>query len=227
MPRDVNVESIRVLRVVRTSARKDRTQALNQMRSLISTAPEVIRAELRGLNVFHLLERASSYRPGTKRDIASLTKLSLRLLARRAITLEEEVAELDAIVKPLVKETAPKLVAALGIGTDAASALLVAAGDNPDRQRNEAAFAHLCGISPVEASSGKQHRHPLNRSGDRQANSALWHIVIARTVYHPRTTEYIARRTKEGLSKKESGSIPQALRRSRGLRLATSRETWG
>jgi transposase len=202
--RDGNVESIRVLRVARTSARKNRTQALNQMRSLISTAPEVIRSELRGLNVFHLLERASSYRPGTKRDIVSLTKLSLRLLARRAITLEEEITELDAILKPLVIETAPELVAALGIGTDAASALLVAAGDNPHRLRNEAAFAHLCGVSPIEASSGKQHRHRLNRSGDRQANSALWHIVITRMVYDPRTTDYIARRTKEGLSKKEA-----------------------
>jgi transposase len=202
--RDGTVESMRVLRVARTSARKNRTQALNQMRSLISTAPEVIRSELRGLNVFHLLERASSYRPGTKRDIASLTKLSLRMLARRAIILEEEIAELDAILKPLVKETAPELVAALGIGTDAASALLVAAGDNPDRLRNEAAFAHLWGVSPIEASSGKQHRHRLNRSGDRQANSALWHIVITRMVYDPRTTEYIARRTKEGLSKKEA-----------------------
>ena len=152
--RDGNVESMRVLRVARTSARKGRTQALNQMRSLISTAPEPIRDELRGLNVFHLLERASSYRPGTKRDIISLTKLSLRMLARRAITLEEEITELDAILKPLVKETAPELVATLGIGTDAASALLVAAGDNPERLRNEAAFAHLCGASPIEASSG-------------------------------------------------------------------------
>jgi len=202
--RDGNVESMRVLRVARTSARKGRTQALNQMRSLISTAPEPIRDELRGLNVFHLLERASSYRPGTKRDIISLTKLSLRMLARRAITLEEEITELDAILKPLVKETAPELVATLGIGTDAASALLVAAGDNPERLRNEAAFAHLCGASPIEASSGKQHRHRLNRSGDRQANSALWHIVITRMVYDPRTTEYIDRRTKEGLSKKEA-----------------------
>jgi transposase len=202
--RDGNVESMRVLRVARTSARKGRTQALNQMRSLISTAPESIRDELRGLNVFHLLERASSYRPGAKRDIASLTKLSLRMLARRAINLEEEITELDAILKPLVKETAPELVATLGIGTDAASALLVAAGDNPERLRNEAAFAHLCGVSPIEASSGKQHRHRLNRSGDRQANSALWHIVITRMVYDPRTTEYIDRRTKEGLSKKEA-----------------------
>jgi transposase len=202
--RDGNVESMRVLRVARTSARKGRTQALNQMRSLISTAPEAIRDELRGLNVFHLLERASSYRPGAKRDIISLTKLSLRMLARRAITLEEEITELDAILKPLVKETAPELVATLGIGTDAASALLVAAGDNPERLRNEAAFAHLCGVSPIEASSGKQHRHRLNRSGDRQANSALWHIVITRMVYDPRTTEYIDRRTKQGLSKKEA-----------------------
>jgi transposase len=195
---------MRVLRVARASARKGRTQALNQMRALVSTAPESIRAELRGLNVFHLLERASTYRPGAKRDIVSLTKFTLRMLARRAITLEEEISEIDAILKPLVKETAPRLVGALGVGTDAASALLVTAGDNPERLRDEAAFAHLCGASPIEASSGKQHRHRLNRSGDRQANSALWHIVITRMVYDPRTTEYVDRRTKEGLTKKEA-----------------------
>ena len=199
-----NVESMRVLRVARFSARKGRTQALNQMRSLISTAPESIRTELRGLNVFHLLERASTYRPGAKRDVISLTKYSLRMLARRAITLEEEITEIDAILKPLVKETAPELVSTLGVGTDAASALLVAAGDNPERLRNEAAFAHLCGASPLDASSGKNERHRLNRSGDRQANSALWHIVITRMVYDPRTTEYIARRKTEGLTKKEA-----------------------
>ena len=180
------------------------TQALNQMRNLVSTAPDPIRAELRGLSVFQLLERASSYRPGAKRDIVSLTKFTLRMLARRALTLEEEISEIDAILKPLVKETAPELVATLGIGTDAASALLVAAGDNPERLRNEAAFAHLCGASPLDASSGKNQRHRLNRSGDRQANSALWHIVLTRMVYDPRTTEYIARRRTEGLTKKEA-----------------------
>ena len=202
--RDGNVESMRVLRVARTSARKGRAQALNQMRSLISTAPEPIRAELRGLNVFHLLERAATYRPGAKRDVVSLTKFTLRMLARRAIILEEEISEIDAILKPLVIETAPRLVGTLGVGTDAASALLVTAGDNPERLHDEAAFAHLCGASPIEASSGKQERHRLNRSGDRQANSALWHIVITRMVYDPRTTEYIDRRTKEGLTKKEA-----------------------
>ena len=159
--RDGNVESMRDLRVARSSARKGRTQALNQMRNLVSTAPDPIRAELRGLSVFHLLERASSYRPGTKRDIVSLTKFSLRMLARRALTFEEEISEIDAILKPLAKETAPAVVATLGIGTDAASALLVAAGDNLERLRNEAAFAHLCGTSLLDASNGKNQRHRL------------------------------------------------------------------
>ena len=122
--RDGNVESMRVLRVARTSARKGRAQALNQIRGLISTAPEPIRAELRGLNVFHLLERAATYRPGAKRDVVSLTKFTLRMLARRAIILGEEISEIDAILKPLVIETAPRLVGTLGVGTDAASAFV-------------------------------------------------------------------------------------------------------
>ena len=195
---------MRVLRVARSSARKGRTQALNQMRNLVSTAPESIRAELRGLNVFHLLERASTYRPGAKRDIVSLTKFTpsdvgpARHHPRRGDLRDRRHPQ------ALGHRDRPRLVGALGVGTDAASALLVTAGDNPERLRDEAAFAHLCGASPIEASSGKQERHRLNRSGDRQANSALWHIVITRMVYDPRTTEYIDRRTKEGLTKKEA-----------------------
>lgn len=202
--RDGNVEAMRVLRVARSSARKSRTQALNQMRSIISTAPDQIRSELRDLNVYRLLERASSFRPGARRDVASLTKLSLRTLARRALALEAEIADIDVILKELVADTAPELVARVGIGVDSATALLVAAGDNPGRLRNEATFAHLCGVAPVDASSGKHERHRLNRGGDRQANSALWHIVITRMVYDPRTRDYIERRTKEGLTKKEA-----------------------
>jgi len=201
---DGNVEAIRVIRLARLSARRSRTLALNQMRSLISTAPDPVRDELRHLSVPRMLERAASYRPGTKTDVVSLTKWTLRTLARRAIDLENEIKSLDDILKPLVVETAPKLVSALGIGTDSAAALLVAAGDNPHRLRSEAAFAHLCGTSPIDASSGKHQRHRLNRTGDRQANSALWHIVITRMVYDARTTAYIERRMKEGLTKKEA-----------------------
>jgi transposase len=202
--RDGNVEAMRVLRVARVSARKARTQALNQMRAVIATAPEVIRSELRNLNVYRLLERASAYRPGSRRDLVSLTKLTLRMLARRAQALEAEIAELDAILGPLVRETAPALVAQPGIGTECASALLVAAGDNPGRLRNERTFAHLCGTAPLDASSGKHERHRLNRGGDRQANAALWRIVVTRMVYDPRTRHYIQRRMKEGLTKKEA-----------------------
>lgn len=202
--RDGNVEAMRVLRVARSSARKARTQALNQMRSIISTAPEEIRAELRDLNVYRLLERASAYRPGVGLDVHTVTKRTLRRLARRATALEDEINEIDASLTVLVNETAPALVAQVGVGTDTASALLVAAGDNPDRLRNEATFAHLCGASPIDASSGTQQRHRLNRGGDRQANSALWKIVITRMVYDPRTRDYIDRRTKEGLTKKEA-----------------------
>jgi transposase len=201
---DGNVEAMRVIRMARLSARRSRTIALNQMRALISTAPDPLRDELRHLSVPRLLARAASYRPGTKRDLVSLNKVTLRTLARRAIDLENEIKSYDALLEPLVAETAPKLVAALGIGTDSAAALLVAAGDNPHRLRSEAAFAHLCGTSPIDASSGKHERHRLNRSGDRQANSALWHIVITRMVYDPRTNAYIERRMKEGLTKKEA-----------------------
>jgi transposase len=199
-----NVEAIRVLRVARSSARKDRIRALNQLRSIVSTAPEELRSQLRGLTIFRLVEKTSAFRPGARRDVVTATKLALRTLARRVLELESEISDLDAVLAPLVAATAPELVARSGVGTDCAGALLVAAGDNPERLRNERSFAHLCGASPLDASSGKQQRHRLNRSGDRQANSALWRIVITRLSNDPDTKRYIERRTKEGLTKKEA-----------------------
>ncbi len=202
--RNGNVEAMRVLRVVRSSARSERVRALNQMRSLISTAPDDLRDELRDLSVFRMLERAAAFRPGQRRDVTSLTKLSLRTLARRAISLREEIDEIDTILTQLVHETAPALVTHVGVGVETASALLVAAGDNPERLRSERTFAHLCGVAPVDASSGKQERHRLNRGGDRQANSALWRIVITRLSSDQRTKDYLERRVAEGLTKKEA-----------------------
>lgn len=202
--RDGNVEAMRVLRIARSSARRGRTVVLNQIRSIISTAPDCLRSELRDLSIYQVLTLTASYRPGTKRDITSLTKKTLKMLAQRAIALEEEVKEIDVILKALVAETAPELNAVIGVGTDVASALLVAAGDNPERLKSEATFAHLCGVSPIDASSGKNERHRLNRGGDRQANAALWHIVLTRMVCDPRTRDYIERRMKEGRTKKEA-----------------------
>lgn len=202
--RDGNVEAMRVLRVARNSARRSRTQALNQMRAVIATAPDEIRSELRDLNAHRLLQRASSYRPGQRRDVHAVTRSTLRILARRAIALKTEIDEIDTILTGLVAETAPELVAVTGVGTDVATTLLVAAGDNPERLHNEATFAHLCGVAPIDASSGKQQRHRLNRGGDRQANSALWTIVITRLACDERTRDYIHRRLDQGRTKKEA-----------------------
>jgi transposase len=135
--------------------------------------------------------------------VAYTTKLAIRTLARRVVALDAETEEIDELLAVLVAETAPALLALHGVGVDGAATLLVAAGDNPERLRSEAAWAHLCGVSPIEASSGKVVRHRLNRGGDRQANSALWRIVMVRMVSHPPTRAYVERRTKEGRSKLE------------------------
>ena len=197
------VEMIRVLRVARNSARRDRTEALNQMRSLVATAPDELRQQLRHLSGLRLIEVAAGLRPGAQLTILSAFKTALRELGRRAQYLGQQMDRLSAQLGPLVTTTAPTLVARHGVGTDTAGALLVAAGDNPERLGQEAAFAHLCGVSPIEASSGKVTRHRLNRGGDRQANQALWRIVMVRMVSDPDTRAYVERRTKEGKSKRE------------------------
>ena len=202
--RNGNVEAIRVLRVARSSARKDRARALNQLRSLVSTAPEELRGKMRDLSACRLVDKTAGFRPNGRTDVTSATKLAMRSLAGRIRDLDVEIAELDAVLGPLVETTAPDLMTRPGLGPDTAGALLVAAGDNPDRLRNEATFAHLCGASPLDASSGKQLRHRLNRGGDRQANSALWRIVITRLASDPRTRRYVERRCKEGLTKTEA-----------------------
>ena len=202
--RNGSVEAIRVLRIARCSARKERVRAINQLRSLVSTAPEELRAELRGLSISQLVHKTAGMRPSGRTDVLNANKLAMRCLARRVRDIDAEVAEIDAVLRPLVSETAPDLVSLYGVGPDTAGALVVAAGDNPERLGNEATFAHLCGVSPLDASSGKQLRHRLNRGGDRQANSALWRIVITRMASDPRTQRYVERRCKEGLTKAEA-----------------------
>jgi transposase len=201
--RDGNVESMRVLRLVKLSARRSKTMAVNQMRSIVATGPEELRDQLRDLSAKMLVRRAAALRPTGTGNLAA-TKTALRQLARRAQGFDAEIIEINAQLEPLVAATAPELLDCEGVGTDVASALLIAAGDNPERLRSERTFAHLCGVSPLDASSGKQERHRLNRSGDRQANSALWRIVMTRIVYDPRTKTYIERRMKEGLTKREA-----------------------
>ncbi len=172
--------------------------------ALLVTAPEGLKSKLWGLSTARLVEKASWLRPGaTPSDVAAATKLALCSVARRYQRLSEEIGELDQQLNRLVREVAPELVAVEGIGTDTAASLLIAAGDNPKRLRDEAAFAHLCGAAPIPASSGKTVRHRLNRHGNRDANRALYVIAVCRMSRDERTRAYVAKRTAEGKSKKE------------------------
>jgi transposase len=199
------VEAIRVLRVARTGAIKARTQAANQLRDLLVSAPEELRAELYLLStakrVAHLVAQQPG--PGPGADPASATRRALCHLARRHRALTAELDALNTELAALTRQAAPRLLARYGVGVETAGQLLVTAGDNPERLHSEAALAALCGASPVEASSGKTVRHRLNRGGDRQANNALWVIALTRLRDDPRTRAYAERRTTQGKTTKD------------------------
>jgi transposase len=198
------VESIRVLRIAFRSARDTRTRLANQIRDLVLTAPDQLRKVLGPIETAERVAIAARYRPGTDlADPLEATKKTLRSLARRYQTLTVELDDLRSDLDELTARANPALRAAAGVGVDVASILLIAAGDNPDRLRSDAAFAALCGASPVEASSGKTTRHRLNQGGNRQANHALWRIVMVRLTCHEPTRIYAARRRAEGKTSRE------------------------
>ena len=197
------VEMIRMLKSAKDSATKARTQAVNQMKAVAITAPAELREKLDGLGAGALAARCRSFRPGRLDNPTAEAKYTLRFLACRYRRLSEEIQDLKAEFQRLILTAAPALVNSFGIGPDMAAALLITAGSNPDRLNSEAAFASLCSVNPIPASSGKTNRHRLNRGGDRQANAALYRIVIVRLCHDPRTQAYMCRRTAEGMTKRE------------------------
>lgn len=203
--RDGKVEAMRNLRIARRSAVDQRAVALRQMRTIIVTASDELRQRLRVLRTAQLIECCAATRPkhGRAGEPFVAAQIALRALARRHKALSAEITELDAYIKQLVLEVNPELLEQFGVGVEIASQLLVSAGENPERLRNEAAFAMLCGVAPIPASSGQRHRHRLNRGGDRQANRAIHTIVLVRKSHDERTRRYIERRTREGLSQRE------------------------
>ena len=201
---DGDAEAIRVLHAVRRSAVKARANASRQIKSLLVTAPDPIRAHFRGLSDKDLLAALGAVRPGPSLDgVEQATLHALRHLARRHRYLTGEIAQLEVDLDSLLRRAAPALLAARGIGLVTAAQLLITAGDNPERLKNEASFAALCGVAPIPASSGKTTRYRLCRGGDRQANCALHQIVLVRMAKDPRTHDYIAKRTADGKSTRE------------------------
>ena len=201
--RDGAVEAIRALMVAKRTARSERTQTINQARALVVTGPDDLRIRFSTHAPADLVAELASLRPRPGAVVGYATRIALRELGRRAQFLDRQLERLDGFIVPLVTARAPGLLALYGVGPDTAALLLITAGDHPERLRSEAAWAHLCATAPIPASSGKVTRHRLNPGGDRQANHALYRIVITRMSSHLPTRAYVARRTKEGLSKKE------------------------
>jgi transposase len=205
---DGPVETLRLFKVAKDSAVKARTQAINQLKAVLVGANPELRESLAGLGRATLIRRCAQLPDSDPTtgggDVAATIAYTLRLLARRIQHLTAEINDLTGRITDAVECRAPQLLQRRGVGPDSAAALLITAGDNPQRLDHDAAFAALCGASPIQASSGKTRRHRLNRGGDRQANAALYRIALTRLRCDPRTRNYLDRRTTEGKTRREA-----------------------
>jgi transposase len=199
-----SVEMIRHLKVARDTAVKSRTQAMVTLKTIIINAPAALRESLEGLTgTIALIRHLAALRPGGMTDPTASAKAASRALARCWLMLDGEIKSHDAALDALTTTCAPALKEAHGMSTGTAAEMLILVGDSPERIRSEAAFAKLCGACPIPASSGKTSRHRLNRGGNRQANAALYRVVITRMRSRPPTRDYVRRRTVEGKGKME------------------------
>ena len=197
---DGPVESMRALKMARDSAVKARDQTGNQLHALILTAP--CRDRFAEPRIAVLITQLLAAEPGAISDQPGY-EVALRSLARRWRALDTEATGLAAELKQVVSQAAPAgLLELSGVGPDVAATLMIAAGDNPHRLRSEASFAALCGVSPRDCSSGKHTHHRLNRGGNRDANKALWRIVMVRMRWDQTTRNYIDKRVRDGKTRR-------------------------
>ena len=204
--RDGAVEAIRALMADGRSARSERAQANGQARSLIVTGPGDLRARFAGHTVAALVSELAALRPRPGEAVGYATRIAVRELGRRAEFLDGQLGRLDELIIPLVTGRAPGLLALHGVGPDTAALLLIAAGDHPARLRSEAAWAHLCAVAPLPASSGKVTRRRLNPGGNREASHALRRIVITRMSSRAPTRAYAGRRVSTACRGKRSSA---------------------
>ena len=200
---DGTVEMIRTVKVAKDVAVKARTSAMITLKQVLVNAPPELREELEPLTKMVLIRRCAALRPGPVTTITAAAKHTLRATARRWLDLDAEISSHEKLLATLTATAAPDLAAAFAVGPDTAAEMLIVAGDNPDRIHSEPAFARLCGVAPIPASSGMTTRHRLNRGGHRHANAALYRVVIVRMQHHQPTQAYVARRTAEGKTKPE------------------------
>lgn len=206
-------EALRLVLRTRHALLVSRTKAINELKSVIVTAPEHLRAGLRGLSLAHQLNRVETLVSPISAGVEHrVTVLTLRGIASRIRFLAAQIRELDPELMSLVKAhpAGSALLAEPGVGPVVAAQLLVS-WSHRGRVRNEAAFAALAGTAPLEASSGQRSRHRLNRGGDRDLNRALHTVAITRLRCHPESIRYETRRTAEGKTHRD---IRRAIKRS-------------
>lgn len=201
---DGTIEAIRVVKVARDTAVKARSQTMVALKAVLVTADDELRTYLEPLSDLRLVKACADLSTAAPTAPSEATRYSLAMMARRWLQLQGEIKEHDRHLERLTAHAAPRLTNATGIGAVTAAQLLTAFGDNRDRIHSEAAFAKICGVCPIPASSGKTERHRLNRGGNRQANAALHRIVVNRLRWHKPTQAYVARRKTEGLSKRDA-----------------------
>ena len=215
---DGAVETIRLVKIAYDGAVQARTTTMITLKATLATGSEALRAKLEKLTDHKLITACAALEgptplPPVRRgapavvvpnDPEAAMRHVLSSMAQRWLALHEEAKAHAASLKILTVAAAPRLVEAVGVGYDTAAQMLITAGDNANRIKSEAAFAKMCGACPIPAGSGKtNNRHRLYRGGNRQANAALYRVVIVRMRWHQPTIDYVARRTAEGLSKRE------------------------
>ncbi|MFJ3616769.1 transposase [Streptomyces iakyrus] len=218
---DGPVHSARLFKLAKDSAVKARTQAINQLKAVLVIADPALRERLSSLGNAELFRTCARLAPhdggGDEDAVSQATHLTLRMLGERIEQLTGQIDELNQRLPRLVERHAPQLLEPVGIGPDSAVTLLITMGDNPDRLNTEASFAALCGVSPIEYSSGRRSTRRLNQGGDRQANAALHRIVFTRLRHDPRTQAYYERRTLGRQDPTRDHPMPQAICRPRGI----------
>jgi transposase len=220
-------EAIRLVSNTRHALLASRTKAINELKSAIVTAPEHLRAGLRGVSLARQLDCVEALAlPASPSVEHRVTVLALRSITARIRFLSAQISELDPELLTLIKAhpAGPTLLSEPGVGPVVAAQLLVS-WSHRGRVRNEAAFAALAGVAPLEASSGQRSRHRLNRGGDRDLNRALHTVAITRLRCHPETISYETRRTAEGKTHRDiRRSIKRALARRLYRRIQTATE---
>lgn len=193
--------ALRVLVAARDQMSTERTANINALTALVRNTDLGIDAR-RALSAQQISE-ISKWRTRDEDVAAATARAEAIRLAKRIAALNNELADNKATMTTLLAASPARvLLSKKGIGPVTAAAVLTA-WSHLGRIHDEAGFARIAGVNPIEASSGNTTRHRLNRGGDRRLNRALHVIAMVRMIHDPATRAYAERRRAEGRTDRE------------------------